>query len=719
MESTMTSIQVFVSYAWKDHDRNEICELVRWLNGRDGIKVTSDFDFPDNSYPEDEWPIWMRKCINEADIVLCITGENYKKAFEKTGGGRGSGYEGSIITNTLYRNYNQNTKFSLILPEAEAHHLVPDPLEGWTTNLLLTDWKGILEHIKTQYKRQQTGGTQDSRNGRQTPETCTEGPVFRNLKRETYYIQAKPTFLGLRFADCPIEYVQQEDVWQAFEGFHTSSTPFSWWLIAGGAGTGKSRTALRFCEFLEQEKQWSTGFVDLKNELIKSPDFWLSWRPKQDTLLVIDYVAREFSGGLRSITSIFNPLIQRAKNNELGGKRIRILLLEREYKERDEAGQPLEWFRDLGNATRYQPPFDLGTVSDEGLYSIAQQTAKDIWNSPKPLPGRREFLDNLTKLDKKKRPLFAMLLAGYLGEGNPEEEIDPNEVLDFAIEQEFRRSLTPAGVEEDSDLLRALLLSTCTGGKLGARSLPRNHRLWDSGLGDHREENGKDIFLFHPIEPDLLGERFVLNRAGGGRRRRVDEEQLKEWLQTGWQNAPLETVDFFSRCAQDFGSTDSEKIADLFLSAMPTIKENYPSRVAWLLALVNLTAFLEPVAGSRIWQGTSELVDTPEIALCRAQAAFNLITLYGNAGNIPEARKLFDAMPDADTPEIALPRANAAVNLILHYGNAGNLPEARKLFDAMPDADTPEFALPSAQAAVNLIADYGSDARSPRARDRE
>ena len=134
--------------------------------------------------------------------------------------------------------------------------------------------------------------------------------------------------------------------------------------------------------------------------------------------------------------------------------------LEREYKERNEAGQPLEWYKQLDKTTLYQRPFDLGTVSDEGLYKIATQAAKDIWKSPNPLPARPDFLDKLTKLDKHKHPLFAMLLAGYLGI-NPKAKINPNEVLDFAIEQEFERFLTPAGVEKDPALLHAMILSTC------------------------------------------------------------------------------------------------------------------------------------------------------------------------------------------------------------------------------------------------------------------
>ena len=546
-----------------------------------------------------------------------------------------------------------------------------------------------------------------------TPKTNTKPPAFRDLKQETKEKPASSSsFLDLRFASCPIEYVRLDEVWQAFEGFYTSPEPFSWWLIAGGAGTGKSRTAFKFCEFLENEKQWDAGFVSLEPP---PQETWHTWHPEQDTLLVIDYVAREFSGDSRNIARIFTPLTRRAKNKELGDKRIRILLLEREYKERNEAGQPLEWYRQLDKTTRYQPPFDLGTVSDKGLYEIAEQAAKDIWESPNPLPARPDFLDKLTKLDEHKRPLFAMLLAGYLGI-NPKAGITPNGVLDFAIEQEFERFLTPAGVEKDPALLHALIQATCTSGNVGACRPPSDHSLWDSGLGDHLENDDEDFFLFHPIEPDLLGERFVLSRGGGVRSRQINKKTLKALLQTCWQEAPFETADFFNRCAQDFASSDSEVIVDLFVSAIPTVKGDFLSQELWLAISVNLAAFLNPVAGRRVWEDMTELGKTPEFALLRAKAAFNLISGYCNAENLsetlPEARKLFDLM-DAlgKTPEFALCRTKAAVNLIGGYCKAENLsetlPEAHKLFDLM-DAlgKTPEFALCRAKAAVNLICGY-------------
>ena len=179
-ETTIATINVFISYAWKDHERKKIGELAQWLNKQEGIKVTSDHIFEHNTFPKDGWPKWMEKKIKEVDIVLCICGENYKKAFEGEGGGKGSTWEGAIITNELYEKFRQNDKYSVILPKANAYELVPGALTEWMSGLLLTNaegqtnHEGIRAHIKAQYKLQQAGKTQISQDNSQAPETDTE-----------------------------------------------------------------------------------------------------------------------------------------------------------------------------------------------------------------------------------------------------------------------------------------------------------------------------------------------------------------------------------------------------------------------------------------------------------------------------------------------------------------------------------------------------------------
>jgi len=679
MENTMTPVKVFISYSWDSEEHKvRVLELANALREREGIDVELDQYHPHNPLP---WPRWCESQIRNASFVLMICTPVYKERIEapetNPHAGVGVCWEADYIYNELYQSKGHNEKYLSVLLEENGRESIPDRLRAYSNYTLQRpyhlcgDFRTLVDRLRGIHRTPKPPlriAANVPPPEQFKPNLCEEPkPEIRDIPQEIDLKKELPTFLRLHFSERAIDYVRQEEVWQAFEGFYASPAPFSWWLIVGGAGSGKSRTALEFCEFLHREKQWNAGFVSIENT---HPEVWHTWRPKQDTLWVVDYVARAFSKSPRDIAGIFTPLARRAQRNELGDKRIRILLLEREYKERSKVGKPFEWYRQLDKTTRFQLPFDLGTVNNEGLYRIATQTAKEIWHSPEPLPEEADFLEQLTKLDKKKRPLFAMLLAGYLAQVNPQTELSPNDVLDFAIEQEFERSLRPMGVEQTPSLLRALLLSTCTSGKLGACLLPPEHRLWESGLGTLRETNTGSRFFFHPVEPDLLGERFVLKCAGAGNRRsrRMSTQQLEEVMRTCWKLAPLETFDFFGRSVQNFASSDLEKLTELFLLTKPADK-----RRADILDIGRIRA--RCAARS---EAPSDDMPTPPMEFFRAKAAVTLLNACGEAGNFSEARKLFEFMTTlGDTPQIAFLRASAAVELAVNYLHAGRAEEGK------------------------------------------
>ncbi|MCL2012792.1 MAG: toll/interleukin-1 receptor domain-containing protein [Cystobacterineae bacterium] len=692
MKASFPVKKIFISYAHKDNIQSQVGALLQWLNRQEGIEAMADLLYADVP-PAQGWQAWMLHGIEEADVVLCICGEAYKKGFEKRGGGMGVTWEGAIVNMGLCESHGWNKKYYPILAKEGAHSCVPTPLKPWDNGIALREWERIFALARA-------GGMSLAPDPHGLLKIDTKRPAFRHLQRETDEKQARSsTFLRLRFAERAVDYVRHEEVWQAFEGFYNSTAPFSWWLIIGGAGSGKSRTALEFCEFLKQKK-WSAGFLSLENT---DTEIWHTWCPQEDTLLIIDHVAREFSECPPDISRIFTTLARRAEREAWGKKRIRIVLLDREYKEQGGAGCLLEWYQWLDKNMCYQPPFVLSTVSNEGLYRIAQQTAQYIWKSPHPLPELSEFLCKLEQLDEKKRPLFAMLLAG---KSNPKSEISTNEVLDFLIEQEFERSWGPAGIEESTTLLHALLLSTCTFGRWGACTLPPHHRLWNSGLGSLHEKNGENRFLFHPVEPDLLGERFVLTRAGGNRFGRIGKKKLGTLLRGCWRETPLEITFFFKRCAQDFAASDSENIANLFLSSMPV---EFMKQVPWLINSVQLMALLDLPAASKIWQSADKLMsNSPMLEVIRPDIVSSLVSEYCKAQKLPEARKVFEGMAIlGDTPKVLVFRAYAAFSLICGYCEAQNLKEAQNVFEGMAMlGDTPRLRLKRAKAASYLIDEY-------------
>ena len=67
--------------------------------------------------------------------------------------------------------------------------------------------------------------------------------------------------------------------------FLESKEQFSWWIITGPAGSGKSRLALELCQVIQGE--WYAGFLSRAQSFSE----WSHWSPSQHTLIIIDYVA--------------------------------------------------------------------------------------------------------------------------------------------------------------------------------------------------------------------------------------------------------------------------------------------------------------------------------------------------------------------------------------------------------------------------------------------
>jgi pentatricopeptide repeat protein len=97
-----------------------------------------------------------------------------------------------------------------------------------------------------------------------------------------------------------------------------------------------------------------------------------------------------------------------------------------------------------------------------------------------------------------------------------------------------------------------------------------------------------------------------------------------------------------------------------------------------------------------------------EVAFNRPIAAVHLVFGYLKAGNLAEARKVFEAMAElGNTREVEMLRTEVAHNLMIDYIHAGNLAEARELLEVIAGfGDAPEMASLRDEAAHNLIIGY-------------
>ena len=123
--------KVFISYS---HDSDAHRERVLDLSDRlrtDGIDCDID---QYNPAPEQGWPRWMMQGIQQADYVLLVCTETYRKRLEleeEQGKGLGVKWEGSLIFNILYRNETFNSKFIPLVFDTENKAHIPDILFGY------------------------------------------------------------------------------------------------------------------------------------------------------------------------------------------------------------------------------------------------------------------------------------------------------------------------------------------------------------------------------------------------------------------------------------------------------------------------------------------------------------------------------------------------------------------------------------------------------------
>jgi len=91
----------------------------------------------------------------------------------------------------------------------------------------------------------------------------------------------------------------------------------------------------------------------------------------------------------------------------------------------------------------------------------------------------------------------------------------------------------------------------------------------------------------------------------------------------------------------------------------------------------------------QLFEAMAQLGNAPEMVLLRTEVAHNLMIDYIRAGNLSEARALLEAMAQlGDAPETAALRDEATHNLIIGYLCAGNFLEAQKLFASMAVPDS-------------------------------
>lgn len=509
-----------------------------------------------------------------------------------------------------------------------------------------------------------------------------------------------------------IPFLGREAEMEEARNFVYSGENFAWWLVSGSGGSGKSRFAFELC--LETQAFGLTGFF-------RRPQFqdgfdWANWQPEFPTLIVIDYVAA-MTGQVRQ------AILTLANRRWRLDFPVRVLLLERD------AHENIPWYKELLGTgperdeikkSRYAEPLALNPLGDDLNWQIFKAAFKRTGRS---LPDRADTLSQFSELDPEKRPLYAAFMADALASGGYARHWDRQRLV-LDILERARQKIWPKDVTEPE--LRLVALATMTGGI--TRDDAFGDKLaridWLPGPRNIKSDRYRRISgampaeRFPPMEPDILGELFVLEILSPNDSLGIESSLAKQQCDLAWEMDRFGMARFLDGAWRDFSDHDLMEVV-----SRPAIFSRR-TRYLWANVAVNQTVRLglekNIDAILPIYETIAELATAyphePELREQQVRAATDFAVHYGNDGQLDEARALYEviaAQVTAHPDEKALPQlqALAAYNLTVDYSEEGELDEARALYEELAELataypDEPVLRELQARAAFNLTGEY-------------
>lgn len=326
----------------------------------------------------------------------------------------------------------------------------------------------------------------------------------------------------------------------------TNSPNCLWWIITGKGGVGKSKLAYEFSKEMHIEG-WTVCYPpNNKKDIL----YKCSESLPNNTLFILDYTESDY-------VDIGEWLVSFSANKYKNVK-VRILLLQRFLGK-------VDWLiihrsiaeRNVIRSCAYQngEPLEIDAISDIALKEMMCKFAGKKVESNE----MERLFETLCKIDHLKRPLFALAIVDAYMDGK--EISKQRELLDYLCEKEIEvihgriHQFFDENVEELCDVAQNIYIMATMVGKFSIKSqistlLPDDYSYLSSLYYKKIDKfymetklfdnEGKDIFC-EPIEPDIIGEAFVLNY--------LDED--KKLLLNAWKK-PYYMSRFVTRLYQDF-----------------------------------------------------------------------------------------------------------------------------------------------------------------------
>ncbi len=434
-----------------------------------------------------------------------------------------------------------------------------------------------------------------------------------------------------------VEFRGRETEMEFLDRFLKSPSPFAWCLITGSGGSGKSRLALELCMNIVD---WHAGFVN--KSMLTDLSFWQIWQPNRPTLLVVDY-AEAYAENLGDVARC----LQRKKHRPRYA--IRLLIIERERK---------DWYdtylgagnsdREVTSAGQYPyrgaEPLHLKSLEDSELWAIVRSVAATGYTTN----DKERFLARFREVSPDGSVLWAIFLAktSFVTE-------DRVLVVREILRRERQVYWKPANATHHDESLVAF--ATLCGG--APFSQLRGHSGW-------LEESMRQFSLSRyqaivrkltksqlaPLEPDIMGELFVLDWLNS-----ASDAEADEVLRAAWSVSAIGVSAFMRRAIPDFPRHEALQTLIKPTDASPLARTAWASSVVHLLRDIP-TQHLD--LGATLFQHIERLSaqhpDEVDIYENYGRATLNLMVNCGRAKMFDRAQlhaqleSLLEQHPDKD-----------------------------------------------------------------------